>query len=51
MGINKITINGVDYELTDKQAQLILELLTQRVDELEDSQRELEDKLEWGGDW
>lgn len=35
MEINKITLNGVEYAITDRQAQQIAALLSTRVDNME----------------
>lgn len=35
MEINKITLNGVEYAITDAEAQQVAALLSKRVDNLE----------------
>ena len=52
--INKITLNGVDYAITDKQAQALITLLSDSIKQMDGEQKEIgkridniEDTLEW----
>lgn len=44
--INKGTLNGVEYAITDKQAQQLAAFLTKRVDYLETETAKLDAKIE-----
>ena len=44
--INKVTLNGVEYAITDKQAQQLAAFLTKRVDYLETETAKLDAKIE-----
>ena len=46
MEINKITLNGVEYALTDKEAQQVAAFLSKRVDYLETATAKLDEKIE-----
>lgn len=47
MEINKITLNGIEYAITDRQAQQIAALLSTRVDNMETATAKLnQDVLE-----
>ena len=46
MEINKITLNGVEYALTDKEAQQVAAFLSKRVDYLETATANLDKKIE-----
>lgn len=46
MEINKLILNGVEYEITDTQAHLITELLSKRVDYLETETARLDKKID-----
>ena len=44
--INKVTLNGVEYAITDKQAQQLAAFLTKRVDYLETETAKLDATIE-----
>lgn len=44
--INNVTLNGVEYAITDKQAQQLAAFLTKRVDYLETETAKLDAKIE-----
>ncbi len=42
MNIYKIVVNGTEYQIKDKDAQKVIEALTERVEELENNQFKLQ---------
>lgn len=45
--ITKLILGGKEYLITDKQAQQILDILSNKVETLENRVDELDDKLTW----
>ena len=47
MDINKITLNGVEYNITDAEARQITNILSGKVDETQKELAELRECLQW----
>lgn len=47
MEINKITLNGVEYNITDAEARQITNILSGKIDETQKELAELRECLQW----
>lgn len=47
MEINKITLNGVEYNITDAEARQITNILSGKIDETQKELSELKECLQW----
>lgn len=45
--LTKVIIDGKEYEVTDKQAQQMLDVLSGKVDSMQKEIDNLKDELEW----